>query len=127
MKLSGDLRNARFARSCELARRLTLALRTPTRIISLTDSANDPTRFEIAPQWRLQAVEHLAPEFFKRIFDRDEGDFAWTDESFLSDFDVESSDQEIYQRISEVYGVDVSSIEPPFVVDVLLLIQCAQP
>jgi hypothetical protein len=90
------------------------------------DSAEDHLHLEVAPQWRLQATEHLAPLFFKRIFDLDDGDFAWTDESALGDFDFECSYDEIYERIFTAYGVDVRSVDPPFVVDVLSLIQAKQ-
>jgi hypothetical protein len=70
-----------------------------------------PVRFELAPTAAIDKYESVAPEFFQKILDIDRNDCLITDESCLWDFHGEMSNDSIYSKILEVYGVDVSDVE----------------
>jgi len=69
-------------------------------------------RIEFAPTDELDMFRSLADEFMEEIFCMEPGSYLITDESSLRDFqgveDLELAD--IYGKILEVYGVDVSDI-----------------
>jgi hypothetical protein len=72
-------------------------------------NGNSRPEIEFAPQEKIGVHESLAQDFLLRIFDI-EG--AWiSDESILWDFQRGASDAETFERIKQIYGVDVSDIK----------------
>jgi hypothetical protein len=64
---------------------------------------------EFASQERVSAHQELADDFIRRVL---ELDGAWiSDDSSLWDFHTNETNELLYARINEVYGVDVSDIE----------------
>ena len=69
---------------------------------------NVPIQF--ASQQRVNAHPELAQDFIHRVLE-----LPWafiSDQSSLSDFHTEESNDALHAKIREVYGVDVSDIEP---------------
>jgi hypothetical protein len=73
---------------------------------------------EIAPRHRVEEHPDLATDFFARILDRDYADCLITDESSLSDFHTEWTDEHLHERILLAYGVDVSDIDSGRLVEI---------
>ena len=69
-------------------------------------------KIEFASTSGIELFQAIAEEFMLRIFKFEAGEYLITDESSLSDFtgvdDMESAD--ILERITEVYGIDVSDL-----------------
>jgi hypothetical protein len=64
---------------------------------------------EFAAQERVDAHPELADDFVRRVLGLD---WAWiSDGSSLSDFHTGETNDALYAKIGEVYGVDVSDIE----------------
>jgi len=72
---------------------------------------------EFAPQEKINPHAELAEEFTQRVLG-----FEWvwmSDESSLWDFHEDETNQLLYSKIQEVYGVDVSDIESAKVSEIL--------
>jgi hypothetical protein len=66
-------------------------------------------KLEFASQVEIEAYAELSEDFTQRIL---ELEWAWiSDESSLWDFHGELTNDHLYAKIMEVYGVDVSNIE----------------
>ena len=66
-------------------------------------------KLEFASQVEIEAHAELSEDFTQRIL---ELEWAWiSDESSLWDFHGELTNDHLYAKIKEVYGVDVSDIE----------------
>jgi hypothetical protein len=64
---------------------------------------------EFASQQRIDANHELSEDFIRRVLDLD---WAWiSDESSLWDFHTNETNDLLYLRIFEIYGVDVSDIK----------------
>jgi hypothetical protein len=68
---------------------------------------------------RLADVEHLAPRFFSEVIGMDYADCIITDESSIWDFHAEADNESYFERIVEVYGVNVRDIESGNIVEIL--------
>jgi hypothetical protein len=70
-------------------------------------------RIELASTVGIELFDKLAQRFMLRIFEMEASDYLITDESTLHDFigvaDLELAD--IYQKVLEVYGIDVSDVQ----------------
>lgn len=72
---------------------------------------------EFAAQDRVNSHLDLAEDFIHRVLD-----LPWafiSDESSLRDFHTETSNAALFDRITEVYGVDVSDIESGNIAEIL--------
>jgi hypothetical protein len=81
-------------------------------------------RFEFAPQDRLNAVEHLAPRFFRDVVGWDYEEVLVTDESDLRDFADLTGDRSaevagMLDRLATNYGVDGRLANSTIIVDLL--------
>ena len=70
-----------------------------------------PRHFELAQQNRLDAVEHLAPRFFREVLGWDCADVLVTDESDLRDFADPTGNRDVevaamLDRIKTHYRID---------------------
>jgi len=64
---------------------------------------------EFASQEKVSSNEALSEEFIQRVLGLE---WAWiSDESSLWDFHTDQTNEQLYAKIREVYGVDVSDIE----------------
>jgi hypothetical protein len=72
---------------------------------------------EFAPSTRVNAHADLLKDFLRQVFDM--GRAFVSDESSLWDFHSEISNANIFSKIWEVYGVDVSDIESGNLADIL--------
>ena len=90
---------------------------TPSKPISRPKTARKEIVF--ASTERLSGVEDLAPRFFSEILGLDYADCLITDESELGDFRVEATSDLFYDRIAEVYGVNVRDIESGNIVEIM--------
>lgn len=64
---------------------------------------------QVAPAERVDAYPELAEDFIRRVLELD-----WaliTDQSSLWDFNANETNESLYARIKEVYGVDVADIQ----------------
>lgn len=74
---------------------------------AIRPGANWP--FEFASQEKVSSNEALSDDFIHQILGLE---WAWiSDESSLWDFHTEQTNEPLYAKIREVYGVDVSDIE----------------
>jgi hypothetical protein len=72
---------------------------------------------EFASQERIEKHPELAKDFTRRVLG-----FPWafiSDGSTLWDFHTEQTNEFLYAKVMEIYGVDVSDIEPAQVSDIL--------
>jgi len=70
-----------------------------------------PVSLELASTKVVDKFASIAPDFFEKILDMDLNDCLITDESSLWDFHTEKSNDLLYSKILEAYGVDVSDVE----------------
>jgi len=66
-----------------------------------------------APTEQVEAHYDTIADIVRRVFDMDPGDCFVSDESTLWNFHDGESNEEYHKKIAELYGVDVSDIEPP--------------
>jgi hypothetical protein len=83
-----------------------------------------PKRIECAPQSRLQAVEHLAPRFFREVLGWDYEECFVTDESDLYDFADLTGDRSVevegmFDRLESHYLMDGRRVNSTRIVDLL--------
>lgn len=79
---------------------------------------------EFASRERVSAHEELSDDFIRRIL---ELDWAWiSDDSSLWDFHLSETNESLYVKIKDVYGVDVSDIESARLSEILDRIASAQ-
>ena len=83
-----------------------------------------PREFELAPQDRLKAVEHLAPRFFREVVGCKYEDVLVTDDSDLYDFAELGDDRNaavaaMVDRMSACYRVDARQASSTRIVDLL--------
>jgi hypothetical protein len=69
------------------------------------------TPLEYASSSLVERHERLAREFLRRVLDMDYQECFISDESSLWDFHVDDTNEEVYRKIVELYGVDVSDID----------------
>lgn len=86
-----------------------------------------PERFELAPQARLDAVEHLAPRFFREVIGWAYEDCLVTDESDLYDFTDLTGDQvaeaaRMLDRMEAYYAIDGRAANSTRIVELLQLL-----
>jgi hypothetical protein len=74
---------------------------------------------EFASVHRVAGVEDLAPRFFAEVIHMDYAECFISDESSLWDFHAEPDNEHYFQRIAEVYGVNVRDIESGNIVEIL--------
>jgi hypothetical protein len=81
-------------------------------------------KIEFAPTAGVDMFWEVAEDFMERIFNLPPGEYLITDESSLWDFtgldDMEISD--VYERIQEVYDLDVSDIQSGNLLEIFMLI-----
>lgn len=71
---------------------------------------------EFAASERVGKHSELAKDFVKRVFDVE---WAWiSDESSLSDFHDDATDERLTQKVHHIYGVDVSDISSGNLADI---------
>jgi hypothetical protein len=76
---------------------------------------------ESASQEKIGINQELSEDFIRRVLDLD---WAWiSDESSLWDFHTDETNDQLFARIFEVYGVDVSDIESAKLYEILDRIQ----
>ena len=71
-------------------------------------------KIEFASTKKISAYEDLAADFLDKIFDMERGSYAISDESGLWDFPFRESyesKERLWEKIREIYGVDVSDIK----------------
>ena len=73
---------------------------------------------------RINEFTHLSSEFMDQVFDLEPGEYLITDESDLLDFiDMAASDaSEIWNRITEIYGVSLADVRCGRFVDIFAAI-----
>ena len=81
-------------------------------------------KIEFAPTTGVDMLWEVAEDFMERIFSLPPGEYLITDESSLWDFtgvdDMEISD--LYERIQEVYNLDVSDIQTGNLLEIFMRI-----
>ena len=82
---------------------------------------------QIASVERLAEVEYLADRFFTDVIEMDYGDCFISDESSLWDFHAEADNERYFERINNIYGVNVRDIESANIVEILERIRLLSP
>ncbi len=68
-------------------------------------------RLEFAPSDVIAQYETIARDFLSRIFNLDYEKCLISDQSSLWDFYASESDEPLFQKIRNVYGIDVADIK----------------
>jgi len=96
------------------------------------EPATERTRFELAPQDRMAAVEDLAPRFFREVVGWEYDEVLVSDESDLVDFadvtgDRKQEVQVMLSRFGSTYGLDPRAAKSTRIVDLLEFLATNQP
>ena len=80
-------------------------------------------KIEIAPSTGIDMFVDIAEDFMQKVFNFEPGNYLITDESSLSDFTgLEIEIKDLYQKIREIYDLDVSDIESGNLLDIFMRI-----
>ena len=90
--------------------------------------SDQPKKFTLAPQVRLETGEHLAPRFFHEVLNLDYAECLTTDESDLLDYTDSSGDDRVeaeafLDRFESHYLIDGRGAKSTRIVDLLEFLQ----
>jgi hypothetical protein len=77
-----------------------------------------PLKVELADSTLVEANKQLIDDILERVIGFSATDCLVTDESTLWDFQEGDDNREYFRKISLIYGVDVSDIEPPTLAEI---------